>query len=171
MLDEIYAGKRAPDLTIVRIEELERCMMELSQKFDTNIGNVCNEVDNCVSGDVARTRNLMGTGMDTDVSGLDRSKSAAATGMTRLGVQPSNDKSSTIRDALAKSLRSGTEHGQNHHNCDGHSGAPFHRGDLATRVARLEDSELAMGERMNRVEEDVAKMTEKVDDLESRFMD
>jgi hypothetical protein len=75
------------------------------------------------------------------------------------------------RQNVAKSFNSGIEHGENHHNCSGHDGAPMHRGNLADRVARLEESELIIGSRLNQVEADIARMDGKLGDLESRFMD
>ena len=71
----------------------------------------------------------------------------------------------------ARSFNSGIAHGENHHNCNGHEGAPVHRGNLADRVARLEESELLIGSRLNKAEADIARIDSKVNDLESRFMD
>jgi len=72
---------------------------------------------------------------------------------------------------IAKSFNSGIEHGENHHNCSGHGGDPVHRGNLADRVARLEESELIIGSRLNKVENDIVKLNQDMQDLEARFMD
>lgn len=49
--------KRAPDLTIIRIEKLEQAIIELNVRFLANVGEVGNEVDDCKSGVIKRDTN------------------------------------------------------------------------------------------------------------------
>jgi hypothetical protein len=72
---------------------------------------------------------------------------------------------------LAKLLNSGTGPGQNHHNCPGHNYQPVNRGTLAVRVARLEESELYVVDRVHRCENAFGKVAQQLKDLETRFID
>jgi len=44
-LGEIYASKKEPELTIVRIEELEKQMSDLTKKYNANVGEVGIDLD------------------------------------------------------------------------------------------------------------------------------
>ena len=49
ILEDLYASKKAPDLTLYRIEELEKQVEKLRYNYTDNIGNVGNQEDNCES--------------------------------------------------------------------------------------------------------------------------
>jgi len=51
-LDELYAGKKKPDLTLDRIGDLEKKMERLMRKYEANVGHVGNEQDDCVCDDM-----------------------------------------------------------------------------------------------------------------------
>ena len=47
----------------------------------------------------------------------------------------------------------------------------MHRGKLADRVARLEESELIIGKRLNKAENEITRLEKELQDLDSRFID
>ena len=143
----------------------------MNTRYFTNIGHVGNEEDKCVSrntNSLSFGTNIVSRGTNTlDIDASDHHKPSF------LKDEPASVKNETtmvlakesesplinigIKDNEAEGRLDG--HGQPHHFCKGHGGKAVHRGNIATRTIRLEDSEETILNKLKQAEDHITGLS------------